>query len=113
MSTEDILKVIKSLGLGLEWHSYRAVPNAHAFATWNIPNKTFDGADEMTFMRQYPLNVTFFYRENKTAKDFETEKAFENAVRPMGSFTSASDYDSSNGLFYTQYTFEMDEYMEV
>ena len=113
MNTEDILKIIKSLGLGLEWHSDRAVPNAHSFATYDIPNKTFDGADEMAFMRHYTLNVTFFYRDTKTAKDFENEKAFENAVRPMGSFTSTSDYDSSNGLFYTQYTFEINEYMEV
>ncbi len=112
MNTADILASVKELGLGLEWHSYRAVPNAHSFATYDIPNKTFDGADEMAFMRHYPLNVTFFYRDTKTAKDFENEKIFESAVRPMGNFTSVSDYDSSNGLFFTQYTFNMNENME-
>ena len=66
----------------------------------------------MAFMRHYPLNVTFFYRDTKTAKDFENEKVFESAVRPMGNFTSVSDYDSSNGLFFTQYTFNMNENME-
>lgn len=112
MNKEDILQVIRNLGLRLEWHSYRAVPSGHRFAVWNIPNKNFDGADEMAFQRHFPLTVTFFYREKKDEKDFLLESQFENAVRAVGTFSCSSDYDEQNDLFYTQYNFNLSEFME-
>lgn len=112
MTKENILQIVKDLGLRLEWHSYRAVPSGHSFAVYNIPNKSFDGADEMAFQRHFPLNVTFFYREKKEDKDFLLEKSFENAVRAAGSYSCVSGYDEQGDLFYTQYTFELNEFME-
>lgn len=105
----DILDIVRSFKVRLEWHSYRAVPSAHCFATWNIPRSEFDGADEMVFQKHYPLEVTFFYRENKTEGDFSLENKFEQAVREAGDFTAVYDYDSERDLFYTQYVFRFTE----
>lgn len=112
MTREEILEAVKALGFRLEWHSFRAVPSTHSFATWNIPSKDFGGADMMAFICRYPLNVTFFYRESKTPEDFKKESKFEKAVRAVGDFSCVMDYDSSEGLFYTQYTFNLNDFME-
>lgn len=112
MSKEEILQIIKDLGLRLEWHSYRAVPGGHSFAVWNIPSKSFDGADEMAFYRHFTLTATFFYRGTKNEKDFLLEERFENAVRAAGAYSCISGYDEQGDLFYTQYTFELIEDME-
>lgn len=112
MNIKEILNIVAELGIKLEWHSYRAVPNLHRFAVWNIPNKSFYGADGMAFFVRCPLQITFFYRESKSDADFTLEAKFESAVREMGEYSCTSDYDSANNLFYTQYTFNIDEEIE-
>ena len=112
MSKDEILQAVKDLGLRLEWHSYRALPSGHSFAVYDIPSKTFDGADEMAFQRHFPMTVTFFFRETKNEKDFLLESKFENAVRAAGSYSCTSGYDEQGDLFYTQYNFNLSEFME-
>lgn len=109
MTKDEILAAAKALDVRLTWHSYIDVPAAHCFATWDIPSKSFNGADLIAWMVQYPLRVTFFYREEKQEEDFELEKQFEDAVRNTGEFTAESGYDSDRNLFYTQYEFNLTE----
>ncbi len=111
MEMKEILEAAKK-SMRLEWHSYTAFPSVRRFGTWNIPRKDFDGADDMAFQRHFPLEVTFFYRENKTSEDFEVEKRFEEDVRAVGKFSAVSDYIPSDKLFFTQYTFNLTEEME-
>ena len=109
MNCDSVLEVLGEIGVQPEWHSFRAVPSSHFFATWNIPSCRFDGADDFTFQKHYTLNITFFYRESKTPEDFRREAEFENAVREMGEWSAVYDYDSEHSLFYTQYTFSITE----
>lgn len=112
MTLDEILAEAKKICGRCEWHSFRAVPNAHRFGTWNIPKKEFDGADERAFFRHYPLEITIFYRESKQKDDFKGETVFEAAVAGAGEFSCTMGYDSTNNLFYTQYIFEITEEIE-
>lgn len=109
MTKEEIIEAVKALNVRLTWHSYIDVPATRCFATWDIPQKSFDGADLVAWLVYFPLRITFFYREEKRDADFELEKSFESSVREAGRFTAESGYDSDRNLFYTQYEFNLTE----
>ena len=106
MNINGILTWLDDYGVRTEWHSYIDLPSAHCFATWNIPSKTFTGDDLCARMREYPLEITFFYREQKKTADFTLEYEFENAMAEMSEYSCTTGYDSGNRLFYTQYRFD-------
>ena len=112
-TVKDILDKITEMGIRRQWHSYVDVPSSHCFATWNIPSKKISGADFRAYMKEYTLEVVFFYREQKKTSDFEIEYSFENEMKPMGEFTCSTGYDSDNKLFYTQYNFDFFTPIEV
>lgn len=112
MTKRQIIAAAEKLIGRLQWHSFRAVPNARVFGTYDIGGKRFDGADLIAFFSHYTLDITFFYKGNKSQSDFELEKQFENAVREHGEFSCDTGYDSTNDLFYIQYHFDIDEEME-
>lgn len=109
MEMNDILDIVRSKVKRLEWQGFRAVPNDHCFAVYNIPKKEFSGADETAFLREFPLEITFFYRESKLESDFRLEYEFENAVRAAGEFSCVTGYESEYNLFFTSYTFSITE----
>lgn len=106
---ENILEVINGLGIPTAWHSFVKVPSEHTFLTYSTPSVDFDGGDEYAMFKNIVMEVNFFYKDGKTESDFELESDFENSVRFVGSFKKKTGFNSSDGLFYSVYTFEFGE----
>lgn len=91
------------------WHSFIQLPNAHCFATYDIPESDFGGADLMVTERLDTVKLFLFYKGGKTADDFTLETELEGDLRPAAEYTKISGFDSDNGLFYSCYQFRTRE----
>lgn len=87
------------------WHSFIQIPPSHCFGTYCVPETHFDGADMIAMYKHESAEFVLFFKDGKTETDFEIEKEFEIAVCPAGEFDKKCGFDSTNGLFYTVYTF--------
>lgn len=111
ITKEEILQAVSELKMPKTWHSWLKLPEGHSFATWDIPEENFDGSDESAEYKRLTMRVTLFFRGNKEAADFETENRLEEQFRPAGRFSKVTGFDSDNNLFYTQYSFELCEFI--
>lgn len=111
---DDLLDVLDGLGLMYTRHSYQKIPAdpVHRFATWSIPRVDFSGADLSAFERVYSVMINIFYKSNMTDDDDQFEADFEEGIMEISpEFSKSSQYDSSNNLFITSYTFDFYERM--
>lgn len=108
---DTVKGALEALGIPYTWHSYIAVPPSHCFATYDTPSVRWEGGDDIAPVRFTSVQAVIFYSASKTAEDFQTEERFEAAVMCCEGFRKRSGYDSTNNLFYSEYTFN--EYGEV
>ena len=105
---EKFIGILDLKGIPHTWHSFVQLPSAHCFGSYCVKKADFDGADDYAMYRHDTINLCLFYRGGMTAEDFLLEEDLEDAVREAENYSKTSDYDSSNGLFYSVYTFRCD-----
>ena len=109
LKTAFIEKCVK-YSIPTAWHSFIQIPpKVHCFGTYCRTATTFDGADMLAMYRVDNVRIAVFYKDGMTDSDEAFERELEEAFRPVGRFMKNSDYDSSNGLFYSVYEFETTE----
>lgn len=106
---EELVAQLRELDIPTAWHSFVNVPKAHCFATYNTPQIRFDGGDCYAMFKHIHTEIFIFFKDGKTAEDFELESRFEDAVRFAGSFLKESGFDNANGLFFSKYSFDTGE----
>ena len=91
------------------WFAFLAMPKAHKCLTYREHDMEFFGADYYATRKNYDLELRVFYREDMLPEDRDMERAFESAVRNAGSFTKDTGYNADEKMFYTLYTFNVEE----
>ena len=110
ITKEDILGAASTaFGVTPRWFAFLAMPKGHTCVTYREHNAEFFGADYNATRKRYDLEVRIFYREDMLDTDRVAEAVFEDLVRNAGSFTKDTGYNSDEKLFYTLYTFQIEE----
>lgn len=112
ISKSEILGALDLLKIKSKWHSFAQLPSERQFATWHIDSTTFGGSDEYAEYKKSTMRVTFFYKAVMQEKDFLLEDKFEQLVRAAGEFSKSCGYLSENDLFFSEYTFNLFEFLE-
>lgn len=110
MNTDELIQIYSAFcgenNVQYTYHSFIQIPqSAHRFSTYNIERSNYYGADLIALMRDDTITVSFFFKDGKNTEDFKLENDFDKAIRGMGEFTKATGYDSTNNLFFSEYTF--------
>ena len=109
----EIVGKVQALKVKSAWHSFRNIPDDHCYATYFVPQMSFDGSDERAEYYDYPVQVALFFRGYfDPSTDGATEQSFEESVREYGRFTKTSGYDAANDQFYTMYNFRFKEFYD-
>lgn len=107
----EIRDKLTSLGIKAAWHSYKNIPDDHCYATYFVPQMSFDGSDERAEYYDYSVQAALFFRSfYDPAEDGAIEEAFEQSVREYAKFTRTSGYDADHDQFYTLYSFSFKEF---
>lgn len=110
LSEEDILSIAeRAFGKKPQWFAFMAMPKTHTCVTYREHDTDFYGADHIALRKNYDLEVRIFYREDMLPADRQAELVFEDAVRNAGTFAKDTGYNADEKMFYTLYTFNIDE----
>lgn len=112
ISKNEILNALDTLKIKSKWHSFAQLPSERQFATYFIDNTEFGGSDVCAEYKKYSMRVSFYYKTIMQEKDFLLEERFEQLVRAAGDFTKSCGYISENDLFFSEYTFNLFEFLK-
>ncbi|MCM1328371.1 MAG: hypothetical protein NC253_02935 [Ruminococcus sp.] len=102
---EDVLELLKDVGIEAEKDGYITLPREHCFAAWRIAHRKAQGADGYALYWDVTYELRLCYRDGKTADDLKREKILEKKFRELEDLESDYDYDANDKLDITVYKF--------
>lgn len=106
MSIEEVLEALSNVyGIEPKENGFTALPKDHVFAVWRINGRSAEGSDGYALYWRTTYELRIFYRDGKKEADKEREKIFEEALRYTEQLTSNYEYDSTDKLDITVYSF--------